>query len=129
MCPKTAKPIRRLSSIAASPALSSCSSLLRNVPPQNLRRSSTCCAGTSATKKLNTTVTIEKEKASARRQTIAPGSILIKPSKILPRSRSPLVAGSTTKKSPPCTLRTTKNPKYAHIRSTIPKGASTRKTQ
>ena len=129
MCPQTAKPIRRLSSIAVSPGLSGSSSLLRKVPPPNLRRSSTCFTGTSAATKLNTTVTIEKEKASARRQTIAPGSIHIKTPKILPRNRSPLVARSTSKKSPPSTLRTAKNPKYAHIQSTIPKVASTRKDQ
>ena len=82
ICPQTAKPIRRLSPIAAFPVLSGSPSLLRKVPPPNLRRSSTGFTGTFATKKLNTTVTIEKEKASARRQTIAPGSIHIKLSKI-----------------------------------------------
>ena len=129
MCPQTAKPIRQLSPIAASPVLSGSPSLLRKVSPPNRRRSSTGFTGTFATKKLNTTVTIGKEKASARRQTIAPGSIHIKPSKISLRSRSPLVAGSTTKNAPPSTLRAAKNPKYAHIQSTIPKVASTRKAQ
>ena len=96
MCPQTAKPIRQLSPIAASPVLSGSPSLLRKVSPLNLRKSSAGITGTFATKKLNTTVTTEKKKASARRQTIAPGSIYIKPSKISLRSRSPLVAEVTT---------------------------------
>ena len=129
MCPQTAKPIRRLSSIAVSPGLSGSSSLPRKVPLPILQRPSTSYAGTSATTRLRTTGTIEKEESSARLQTIAPSSSHIKPSKILPRYRPPLVAGSTTKKSPPSILKTAKNPKYAHIQSSIPKVASTRKDQ
>ncbi|XP_076679570.1 uncharacterized protein LOC143374905 [Andrena cerasifolii] len=108
MCPQTAKPIRQLSSITALPRLSGSSPVLRKVSPPNLRKSSIGFPGTSAAANFSTMVTIEEEKASARRQTIAPGSIHIKPSKIPPTSRSPAVRGSTTKKTPSSTVKRTK---------------------
>ena len=124
---QTEEPIIRPISIAASPGLGASSSVLWDLPPPDLRRATIGVAGTS--KKLNTTVTLERERAAARRKTIYPGSLLIKPLKMSPSSRSPSVAGSSSKKSPTSILKTGRNPKYAHIQSTIPKVVQHKKPQ
>lgn len=104
MNPETSSPIRRR--LPAIPAYA------RTAPPPRFQRSPT---GIPGTKKLDTTIKLEREKASARRQTPLAAKGIYSSS-----------AGSSPKKLA-TTPKIPKNPRYAHVRSTIPKPGPPRK--
>ncbi|KAK2575994.1 hypothetical protein KPH14_007353 [Odynerus spinipes] len=125
------KAIRRLSSVGVYPCTTRTSSKVRSIQPSKMRRSFSAFPGTTPTSsRLNTTVVLgenlskRKSTSSASLQitsttttTISPKSLLA-PSAI--RSNTSLSL-PVKKKSPGSDGRPAKNPKYAHIQSSIPK--------
>ncbi|XP_031836016.1 uncharacterized protein LOC116428482 [Nomia melanderi] len=118
--PQQTKPIRRLSSIGTNRS----TTLTRPNPPPKLRRSSSVFTGTPTSSKLSTT---EQDSIVARRKSLAVGSLSINQAKSSPANRSPSVAGTAPKKLPLAVGKPLKNPKYAHVQSTIPKSSSSKK--
>ncbi|KAL2719512.1 uncharacterized protein V1478_010974 [Vespula squamosa] len=132
---KSVKPIRRLSSIGSYSSATR-SSMLRSDQPSKKRRSFITFPGTTPTSsRLNNTV-ILNENLSKRKSTssmslnvtttnsISTKSLVPKQSNI--RSHSNLSL-SVVKKSPITDGRPAKNPKYAHVQSSIPKPSSIKK--
>ncbi|XP_076644610.1 uncharacterized protein LOC143354402 [Halictus rubicundus] len=118
VCPQSTMPIRRLSSIGGFPGLGRPSTLIRPIPSSKMRRSTSGIPGTPTSSKLSSMLKAEKITSSTRRTTVVTSSER-SPNRAL-RNRSPSVTPIIIKKSP-CT---TKNPKYAHVQSTIPKPTS-----
>ena len=110
--PETTKPIRRLSSIGTYSGSNRTSTLMRPTQAPKLRRSTSAFPGTPTSSKLNTTITAGKDEATAKRKSMAT-------SKISPTICTPSMA--IKKISPLSSGKPAKNPKYAHVQSTISK--------
>lgn len=123
---KSTKPIRRISSIGSYPSATR-PSMLRSDQPPKKRRSFIFPGTTPTSSRLNSTV-ILNENLSKRKSTSSislnatnPSSTkLLVPIQSNVRSHSNL-SSSVVKKSPVNDVRPMKNPKYAHIQSSIPK--------
>ncbi|XP_076285089.1 uncharacterized protein LOC143211368 [Lasioglossum baleicum] len=125
VCPQSTKPIRRLSSIGGFPGLGRTSTLIRPMPPTKLRRSSAGIPGTPTSSKLNSGMKVEKSTICTRRS-ISVTSTVRSPNATIqqPKNRSPSTTTTVLMKKSPIT---TKNPKYAHVQSTIPKPTTTKR--
>ncbi|CAK9827412.1 hypothetical protein ANTRET_LOCUS5107 [Anthophora retusa] len=119
VCPQSTRHIRRLSSIGTSGS-NRTGSIKRPIQPPKLRRSSTGLQGTPTSSKSNATLPVNKTESSARRKSISANTIHTKQSKISP-NRSPALTSSTKKKLMSSGDKPARNPKYAHVQSTIPK--------
>ncbi|CAK9812878.1 hypothetical protein ANTPLA_LOCUS7577 [Anthophora plagiata] len=120
VCPQSTRHIRRLSSIGTS-GINRTGSMKRPIQPPKLRRSSTGLPGTPTSSKSNATLPVNKTESAARRKSISATTIHIsKQSKISP-NRSPALTSSTKKKLMSSGDKPARNPKYAHVQSTIPK--------
>lgn len=123
---KSTKPIRRISSIGSYPSTTR-PSMLRSDQPSKKRRSFIFPGTTPTSSRLNSTV-ILNENLSKRKSTSSMSLNAMNPSStksLVPiqsniRSHSNL-SSSIVKKSPVNNGRPMKNPKYAHIQSSIPK--------
>ncbi|KZC14068.1 PREDICTED: uncharacterized protein LOC107192177 [Dufourea novaeangliae] len=120
---KSTKPRRRLSLVGATTGMKRSSPLMRSIPSSKNRRSVTRSPGTSTPSNLNTTITaVKKNAVSTRRSTIVGAGDLKNLPKVSSSINSPMVpAISVTKNSPVANSKTSKNSKYAHVQSTIPK--------
>lgn len=125
VCPQSTKPIRRLSSIGG---LSRTSTLVRPLPPTKMRRSSSGIPGTPTSSKLNSTIEksmkTEKSTISTKRSSMAVVSTSRSPNSNGPQKSTATATATVIMKKSPCT---TKNPKYAHVQSTIPKSTTTKR--
>ncbi|KOC65543.1 hypothetical protein WH47_00513 [Habropoda laboriosa] len=128
VCPQSRRHIRRLSAVGVS-GINRITSMKRPTQPPKLRRSSTGLPGTPTSSKYNATLPVNKMEGSARRKSISTTtSIQTRPAKLSP-NRSPVITSTASKKSTSSGDRPAKNPKYAHIQSTIPKvSVSSKKT-
>ncbi|XP_015436862.1 PREDICTED: uncharacterized protein LOC107192173 isoform X1 [Dufourea novaeangliae] len=119
--PQPTKHIRRLSSMGGFPGVNRTSSLMRSIPPPKPRRSVSDFPGTPTSSKLNPTITTKENIASGRSKS---SENFQKPPKITLSNRSPSFSVPFTKKSPLDNIKPSKNPKYAHVQSTIPKAST-----
>ncbi|KAK2575995.1 hypothetical protein KPH14_007354 [Odynerus spinipes] len=125
------KAIRRLSSVGAYPFTMRTSTMMRSIQPSKMRRSFTAFPGTTPTSsRLNTTAILgenlskRKNTSSASLQITSTNTTTISSKSLAPLSiirPNTNLSFPVTKKSPGSDGKPAKNPKYAHVQSSIPK--------